>query len=480
MRKLIIMMGIPIDDLSMSEVLDRLELFIARGRATGKSHQVATVNADFVVKAMRDPELRYLLQEADLATADGMPLVWGARLLGVNLPGRVTGADLIPALATRAAEQGYSMYLLGAGPGVAQRAAEVLQAENPGLQLAGCQSPPYGSILEMDPAILAEIKASRPDILLVAFGNPKQEKWIGMYGAQLGVPVMIGVGGTLDFLAGNVRRAPDWMQQAGLEWLYRLLQEPRRMWKRYVADLLGFSIFFSRQWWAMRRGGVPAALLPTSDVVLVEGKAIINVQGRIDVRDYDSFGAQWAAALQETAHLVMNLEKAEFLDSSAIGALVGLAKQARDAGGDLVLVQVPPAIQRTLNLLRLDRFFRIEATVPAGLAASDAPPPEPVAVHEAWTVYRAPRRLDAQTAPEMTAQCLALLAESPQLVIDFSDTSFLASAGLAALAELHRMAAAQAGEVRLAGCAPDVRRVLSLVRFDKMLAVFDDVAMATA
>src|SRR3982751_6788582 len=127
MRKLLIILGVPVDDLTMSQALTRLEEFISIGRSTGRSHQIATVNADFVVNSLHDPELRRILQESDMATADGMPLVLGARLLGVPLANRVTGADLVPALAQRAAERGYSIFLLGARPGVAVRAAQILK-----------------------------------------------------------------------------------------------------------------------------------------------------------------------------------------------------------------------------------------------------------------------------------------------------------------------------------------------------------------
>src|SRR3954464_7016393 len=142
MRKLLIILGVPVDDLNMSEALARLEEFIRIGRATGKSHQIATVNADFVVNSLHDPELRRILQESDMATADGMPLVMGARMLGVPLTGRVTGADMVPALAERAAQKGYSVYLLGARPGIAKQAAYILQSRNPGLNIVGVVSPP--------------------------------------------------------------------------------------------------------------------------------------------------------------------------------------------------------------------------------------------------------------------------------------------------------------------------------------------------
>src|SRR6266516_4259586 len=164
MRKLLIILGVPIDDLSMQEAIERLEEFIKIGRATGKSHQIATVNADFVVNSLHDPELRRILQESDMATADGMPLVMGARMLGVQLSGRVTGADLVPALAERAARKGYSVYMLGARPGVAARAAKILQSRYPGLNIVGVVSPPNTSVLEMDRSVLDAVKAAHPDI----------------------------------------------------------------------------------------------------------------------------------------------------------------------------------------------------------------------------------------------------------------------------------------------------------------------------
>jgi len=230
MRNVQVIAGVPIDDLTMEQALDRIASYIASGRP----HQIATVNADFCVKAWDDPELRHILRSADMLTPDGMPLVWGARLLGVPLEGRVTGADLVPAMAQRGAEEGWRFYFLGAGPGIAARAAEALRQRHPGLQVVGVYSPPLSSVVEMDEQIVARIRDLRPDVLLVAFGNPKQEKWIHMHARELGVPVSIGIGGTFDLIAGATRRAPAWMQRAGLEWLYRLLQEPRRLWRRYL------------------------------------------------------------------------------------------------------------------------------------------------------------------------------------------------------------------------------------------------------
>jgi len=368
MRKLLIILGTPVDDVNMDEALQRIEAFIKTGRATGRGHQIATINADFVVKSLQDAELRRILQEADMATADGMPLVWSARLLGVPLKGRVTGADMVPALAEQAAQKGYSIYFLGAAPGVAEKAAHILQRQYPTLQIAGIASPSAEAVQNGDPAVIAACKAAKPDILLVAFGNPKQEKWIYRHAQELGIPVMIGVGGTFDFIAGVTKRAPQWMQQSGLEWSYRLLQQPGRLWKRYITDLFGFGYFFLWQWWVMRQQGETSPVLPSSELLTINETVIMNVKGRLDRSTQNSFAEKAYRALTEQPYLIINLAQTDFLDSSAIGTLVALCKQAREKGGNLWLTNIPATIQQVLSLLRLDQFFAICSSVEEALA----------------------------------------------------------------------------------------------------------------
>jgi N-acetylglucosaminyldiphosphoundecaprenol N-acetyl-beta-D-mannosaminyltransferase len=502
MRKLLVVMGVPIDDLDLPAALSRIEEFICEGRATGTTHQIATVNADFVIKAQDDPELRFILQEADMATADGMPLVWGARLLGVHLPGRVTGADLVPALASIAAEKRYTLYLLGGNPGVADRAAEVLRESYPGIRIVGAVSPPFASVLNLDPALVEDIRSAQPDILLVAFGNPKQEKWIAMHAPELRVPVMIGVGGTLDFIAGVTRRAPEWMQRSGLEWVYRLAQEPRRLWRRYMVDLFGFGYFFLRQWWAMRRGDrAPAqatAAIPTSGPVLIEGVAVVSASERLTVANCQHFLAQADEALGYTAFIIADLARATFVDSSGYGALLTVAKRARAAGGELRLAGLQPQVAQVLRVLRLEPFFSTDTDTAAALAAVKQAGPVPGAplsgaavpegaergvvvstlVAGGWQSARAPRRLDALSAPGFRTACAALLAVSPRLIVDLSETVFLASAGLAALIALSREARSLNGELRLACLAPDALQVLRLAKLDGTFAIYPDVVQA--
>lgn len=491
-RKLLVILGIPIDNLTMAEALDRCDEFVAVGRATGKTHQIATVNADFVVNSLHDPELQRILQEVDLTTADGMPLVWGSRLLGGPLPGRVTGADLVPALATRAAQKGYSVYFLGAREGVAARAAAILQQRNPGLKVAGVYSPLPASVLEMDRSVFEQVKAARPDILLVAFGNPKQEKWIRMYAPELNVPIAIGIGGTLDMIVGVTKRAPRWMQRSGLEWVYRLSQEPQRLFKRYLYDIGYFGYFFVQQWWAMRRGNtralgaapeIAAALAPPAAPAVVaaapesaapEATRVLRPKGRIDVTNAQQLLEQGRVALEQNPQLIVSLGEVNFLDSTALGALVALANQARNADGALYLVEVPKQIADLLTLVRLDRFFEMLPDV-ASVERQRALSPallEPQLADYGWAVLKAPRMLDAGTAPALIDRCEARIGELLHLVVDLSETVFLASAGMAALIRIDRMTQAHGGELRVVGCAPEVLRTLKLVKLDTILKIF--------
>ncbi len=226
--------GVPIDAVDEAGALRRID----RAFEAGSLLQVATVNLDFLVQAGADATNRRLLRACELNVADGWPVVWLGRLLGAKLSGRVTGHDLVPGAVRVAAARGAGVFLLGAQDGVAETAAAELAARNPGLQ-AHFYEPPGVALEKMDDeAILSRIDASGAKLLLVAFGHPKQERWIARNRERLPVAVAIGVGCTLDVIAGRVGRAPRWMQRLGLEWLFRLQQEPGRLFRRYLADAL--------------------------------------------------------------------------------------------------------------------------------------------------------------------------------------------------------------------------------------------------
>ena len=224
-------LSVRVDDVTPDEAVTRCEAFVR----DGTPHQVVTVNPEFVVAARGDAQFAAVLARADLAVPDGAGLLLAARWLGRPLRGRVTGVDLAARLAAMAAERGYRLFLLGAAPGVAERAAAVYTAANPGLVMAGTYagSPAPGE--EAD--IVARVRAASPHILLVAYGAPAQDKWIARNLENLGVPVAMGVGGVLDYVAGTVPYAPAWLRRIGLVWLYRLVRQPwrlRRVWNAVV------------------------------------------------------------------------------------------------------------------------------------------------------------------------------------------------------------------------------------------------------
>jgi N-acetylglucosaminyldiphosphoundecaprenol N-acetyl-beta-D-mannosaminyltransferase len=221
-------LGVPIDPATFESMLASIAAWTARA---DRVYQICTVSPEFVMIAQDDPGFMQVLRTADLCVADGVGLLLAARYVGQSLPERVTGSDGVPLIARRAARDGWRLFLLGAAPGVAEQAAARLIEQNPGLQIAGAYAGSPSPDEEDD--IIARVNASGADILLVAYGAPRQDEWIARNRARLKVKVAMGVGGTFDFIAGIVPRAPRWMQRVALEWLYRLVKQPWR-WRRML------------------------------------------------------------------------------------------------------------------------------------------------------------------------------------------------------------------------------------------------------
>jgi N-acetylglucosaminyldiphosphoundecaprenol N-acetyl-beta-D-mannosaminyltransferase len=491
MRKLIALLGSPLDNLTIEETIERFIDFVAMGRATHKGHQVATVNVDFLVKSLVDPELKYILQEVDMATIDGMPLVWGSRWLGTPVTERVAGSDFVPLLVRRAAQEGLSIFLLGATPEVSSRAAEKLAQENPGLVIAGVISPPFQPVLEMDPEIAVQIRAANPDILLVAFGNPKQEKWIEAYGAQVQVPLMIGVGATLDFIAGEIKRAPKWMRRSGLEWLFRMLQEPRRLFKRYFQDLFYFAIYFARQYWLQHPRKETDPQTPKISIQEQEQHSILSLKGEITTKEGAAMWQQAHTALSQSKHLLIDLQDCTFLDSAAVGTIMGVVKSASDRGARVTLTGASPRVQKIISFHKLDyltlpRSHSYDQTIPPK-SATDLHafvPTDNSRIHvdaqgqDTW-VTKAPPRLDGKSSHHFTAACSHLLAQNPKMVIDLGNTIHVSGAGLIALDQLTKRAEEEQGNLCIIGCTNDINRVIKNHRFESKLHIYPDLYAIT-
>lgn len=238
------LLGFPVNRVNRVEALEILQAFIA----SGEPHLVVTADASMHVTAAGDPEFLRIVRGADLVTPDSTGVLWAARRLGTPLEERVSGVDLAEQLCAESARRGYGVYFYGAAPGVAEDAAAVMRDRYPGANIVGTAHG-FLSTPEEQEALLRDIRETRPAVLLVAMGIPRQEKWIARHLEALRVPVCMGVGGTFDVFSGRVNRAPEWMQRRGLEWLYRLARNPGKYSK--VATLPLFA------WRVLRRQRLP-------------------------------------------------------------------------------------------------------------------------------------------------------------------------------------------------------------------------------
>jgi N-acetylglucosaminyldiphosphoundecaprenol N-acetyl-beta-D-mannosaminyltransferase len=233
-------LGVRVDSVTLGEVLTRIETFITADRP----HQLVTVNPEFVMAAQSDAEFRRIINSSALALPDGMGVWWAGRRIGRPLPERIPGVDLVERLAALSAQRGYRLYFLGAMPGVADKAVEVLRTRHPGLVVAGTYA---GSPCpEEEETIVARVRSASPHILLVAYGAPAQDRWIARNLERLKVPVCIGVGGSFDYIAGVHPRAPGWLRRLGLEWLHRLITQPWRWRRMLVLPRFAWRVFWSK------------------------------------------------------------------------------------------------------------------------------------------------------------------------------------------------------------------------------------------
>jgi N-acetylglucosaminyldiphosphoundecaprenol N-acetyl-beta-D-mannosaminyltransferase len=236
--------GVEVDALSFDATLDRIFELVESGALV----QHVVLNAAKVVQMTRDAELRRIIASCALVNADGQSVVWASRVLGRPLPERVTGIDLFAAIVARAASSGHRLYFLGATDEVLALMIHKLRADYPGLVVAGYRNGYWSD----DEEVVEAVRSAKPDFLFLAVPSPRKEYWLNQHLQSLQVPFVMGVGGTFDVMAGRVGRAPAWLQRIGCEWVYRVAQEPRRMWKRYLHGNTAFVILTAREWWKSR------------------------------------------------------------------------------------------------------------------------------------------------------------------------------------------------------------------------------------
>lgn len=460
----------------MQEAVDLIEEMIASRRP----HFLATANVDFVVQAVEDDELRRILFDAHLVVCDGAPLKWASRWLGNELPERIAGADLVPLLLRLAANRNYRVYFLGGQAEVAARAIRNLERDYPGLIVAGADSPPFAPLHGMDHvAITQRIQEAKPDILFVSLGCPKQEKWIAMNYRKAGVPVSIGVGATIDFLAGEVRRAPLWMRLRGLEWFFRLLQEPRRLFKRYVKDFWVFGRAIRKQVKQLRPtlGEAPQSSELGATKVSTAPDTLILPE-RIDAAFVTSPACDWAERAARVPSLFADASKVKFVDSTGIGSLVRLQKQLRERQGRLILFQVPLVLESAIGLMKLNAVLPAVPNLSSARRQADQEERDrenPVKWGRPGSGAQITWKgeVTANTVDDLWRRTGDTLAnrehDDVEVVVNLAEVTFIDSSGLGSLVRMSRTLRQRGIQLRFHQPSAVVQRVARLARLDDFL-----------
>jgi len=474
----LVIYGVPFHNVTFEEATD----WIVDRIASGRPANVVTANLDFVTKAWHDPELQRILIDADLVLADGFPVVKLSPFFGPKLKDRVTGSDLTPLLAERAAKEGLSIYGLGGAEGIAEKALDILQKRNPDLKIAGTYSPPYSPLLEMDHrTILQNIEAASPDILFVALGAPKQDKFISMHVRGWNVPVAMGIGASLDFITGEQRRAPIWIRRCNLEWLWRICSDPKRLVSRYWANFR-FLLSATRQMLRihyMADKPLNIKILEDEDFQQLEQAGILaeRFQGLED----EQAAVEFIAEIREKIfgkNLLLDVHARPWFNSLELGALLEVNKYCRSFGKRMILYGPRPKVRRLLETCRLTDYFdsAIRLDQVKKMVANISEHAVGGTVYEEGSLTLAlPLELTAATLPVFEREAEFIHHELQEqgilkrVEVDAAQLGFIDSAGLGFLIGLKKSTQDEGVSMSIANLDPKPRRTFEIARVDKVL-----------
>jgi len=356
LREVYGVLGVPLDVTDMAAVLEKTNSAVA----SRSIFFISTLNLNYLVTSQSDPGFRESLLLSDLCSADGMPVVWAARLLGVPIKDRIAGSDMFDALRLARRSVPLKVFLFGSGQGVAAAACEKINAEPGGVVCVGSYYPGFGSIDDMSAdAIIDLINRSKADFLAVALGAKKGQAWLLKNYTRMQIPVRAHLGATIGFQAGAVKRAPRWMQRLGIEWFWRILEEPQ-LWRRYFSDGLVLArllltrvlpLMALRAWHAFRyrhEKGIFVIERAEDDK-----SVILSPQGLADAKNINVAVSSFRAAVTANKHVVINFAGTRLIDTRFLGLLVMLDKQLKGRGFRLTFTNIPPHIRR---LFRLNGF----------------------------------------------------------------------------------------------------------------------------
>lgn len=472
--KTVVILGVPFHDVTMAETLAHIDRIIAEGH----SRYLATANLDFAAQASEDVELQRILLEAHLVLCDGTPLIWASKWLKAPIRERVAGSDLMPELAAHCAAKGHRMFLLGATDETLARASERLLAKHPKLKIVGTYAPPIAKLLDFDnAAILERIHTAQPDVLIVCFGCPKQEKWIYMNLPELNVPVSVGLGATLDFVAGNFKRAPVWMRKTGLEWVFRLSQEPRRLFNRYLVDLLFFVTGLRKQRTLLAKNPVarPADLKTSISASSPNNQPALVLKwvGRCDAARVASKELDAPPAHKMGGLVLIDLAEVTYLDSTALGLLLRIYRESKTQQGEFALLAPSTAVVELLAAMKLDRLLPVIKSV-SDIRAHFGQEQHPYEASPVKLSLVLEGDINATRCPELRGWLEKAWRDRPrarELELDLQQVNFIDSSGLGLLLVAKRMAEARPdGRLSLRRVTANVLNVIKVSRMD---GVFD-------
>lgn len=474
----LVLFGVPFHNVTFEEavewVVDRVQ--------SGRPASIATANLDFLTHAWRDPELQRLLIDADLVLADGFPIVKLSPRYGPRLKERVTGSDMAPLLARRAATEGFRVFGLGGAEGVAEKALKILQERHPELKVAGACSPEFASVLEMNhERILKQIHHAKPDILFVAMGAPKQDKFIHMHVHNWDVPVAIGVGGALDFISGAQIRAPKWMQRINLEWFWRMMGHPFRLFPRYFMDFC-FILRAGKQIRKIQKGKDRESmcqLISSTEEDRLEALKISMSQFHPinDEADAQEF-VRKMEALSECGCILLDTAAPYWLSSLELGALLQASRTCRAKGGRLILYGPRPNVFELLKICRLTDYFNVAYCMDdveylvRHLAKESG---VETYCSEQLLAVDLPVELTAATLPgfepkmEQVYAALQKRRGIKRVTIDASHLDFIDSSGLGMLIALKKATSEKHITLLFKGISPVVKQIFEVANVDRLL-----------
>ena len=471
----IAILGVPFDNLTTDETL----ALIPRMVESRRPHHIVTADADFLVQSQDDIELRRILFESHLVLCDGAPLLWASNLLGNPLPDGVAGADIVPLIVRIAAECGLRLFLLGATPESTRRAIASLRSKHPQLIVAGHYSPPFKQLVEMTHGeVLRKVAEASPDILLVALGAQKQEKWISMHYRTLGVPVCFGVGASFDLLVAPARKIPAWCRRPWVQWFFRLWKSPRLSPLRMLNDCRVFGFGVLRQWWrfqsrAHENWKRTVASQRRSEI----NWNIIRLPESLDVMTAREDLLLTDQPFADGRHCLIEADGVDFIDSTGVGLLIGMQKRIRATGRQLVLLAPSEAMMQALELMRLGSFFDSAPDITvaqlliehrareraAAVTPGDDTPGSPLLWHGEITAA------NADAVWELTRIHLERLGTHRSVTVDMGAVRFIDSSGAGLMVRARKHAQQHGVKMKFTGVQPEVLNVLTVMHLEEFL-----------